>query len=1224
MNPSSPNRLWLASLAACLILTGVALCGDGQSLDSIFKSPAFANGNLDAYYLQLLSEAVSDKSHCADLLRLANLIERDKLSSPSLGRQVLETITQDASLPADAIDAGRNLLGRILTDAGEYDKAKEINAARGIVPAWNIIGPFGKYGRASFYTRFEPENRIDLDAEYDGTTGKIKWKSLPASACMPEVVPHKLIIPHENVVYLFTQFKAEAETPYILHVDTPCSFTLWVNGEQMACADRIRNELPQQTTIPPIASNATTIFTKGWNRILVKLYSDNPSDTFQLKLGSRGGARQPLKNLTWETRKNLNWQNPAALREGNTPIRIETPNMDKLSASELALFASLVREHGMVDEAYRAANKLVSLEPNNPRYLCILAETELSASHLPVSKRKNNLEKAYRKALEINPNYIPALAGLARYELGRDHYNEAIRLCDRALSVNPSAAEALSLKTGIALKNKWTGEANEWIADMMAKLPNATASLENSAFLAMTKNEMDKCEKFSTKAWHSNRSSQPLFFSWLRTLLKLERYGDITKAVEEVDNSWLDNADFLNELAGIYESMGDKAQAIKTVRKSLVLMPDDYETCRKLGDLLYGDGKQDEALESYKKSLSLSPEQFELRKLIDTLEGNDYRFWTKYDRDPIDALKKTNGLFLQGNTARVIDQTVLQINEDGSFSNLTHGLQKVLARSGMSDASSVPVNGDMIEVRTILPNGKTLEPLRIPGKRDFTMPGIDVGAAVEEEYIQHFNAPFDRSLRFAKWYFMSPSIEESFLLSEYVIRVHKSYPFTYVERNLDHRVRFEKSEDGDYYVYKWIAERMPRGIHENGSPDIDELLPFVEIGGKRSWQDVNSLLMNAYLGRTLVTHEIRNTTASLINGAKTEKENVSRLHNFVCTEIDNQESKSPASEVLSQRSGERAILLMAMLDAAGMKPVYAAVRPSKDMLVEPNWDIPQALYFPLRLIFVELKDGTQLWLDTRYRTLGCGESEMLEDVAGATALMIGEGRGDFRTIPPLPATAFAESESRIITLPAKGELVTISGEHIIRGTAAHILKENLAGTSARIKRNSLEDHLSASVPGVTTLELANPGLEEASPFREVYKATSESLLGKLKGGIRTVPLCLTPLKLLPESDENQRERQTPFHLKQHRVSNDTITMSLPKGAAIAKLPDSINIMNAFGFYSMKVSTDGKDVIISRRYQFNPQRVGLDKWKDFVDMTDKIESAEKQRLHWTSATNTDKD
>src|SRR5262249_19184581 len=50
----------------------------------------------------------------------------------------------------------------------------------GWLTTWKVVGPFDSTGGAGFERVYPPETGVDLKAEYDGQSGKVRWQDLQA------------------------------------------------------------------------------------------------------------------------------------------------------------------------------------------------------------------------------------------------------------------------------------------------------------------------------------------------------------------------------------------------------------------------------------------------------------------------------------------------------------------------------------------------------------------------------------------------------------------------------------------------------------------------------------------------------------------------------------------------------------------------------------------------------------------------------------------------------------------------------------------------------------------------------------------------------------------------------------------------------------------------------------------------------------------------------------
>lgn len=143
-----------------------------------------------------------------------------------------------------------------------YYKGREIDVplAFGIQTKWSILGPFpGGQDFAGHTTVYPPEQQIDLDAEYDGSTGKIRWREHEAKTPLGSVELSTLFTPTDRAVaYAACYVTAPSERPIQIRLGTNDYAKLWLRGklvydyphEGMAFLDRdvIEATLPKGTS----------------------------------------------------------------------------------------------------------------------------------------------------------------------------------------------------------------------------------------------------------------------------------------------------------------------------------------------------------------------------------------------------------------------------------------------------------------------------------------------------------------------------------------------------------------------------------------------------------------------------------------------------------------------------------------------------------------------------------------------------------------------------------------------------------------------------------------------------------------------------------------------------------------------------------------------------------------------------------------------------------------
>ncbi len=104
----------------------------------------------------------------------------------------------------------------------------------GWVSDWKVIGPFDNKDRAGFEKVFPPEQGIDLNAEYDGLNGKVKWQDFKVQGDYGLVDLNKPIGALKEVTgYAYTEFYADKARPVELRLGCKNGWKVWLNGKYL-------------------------------------------------------------------------------------------------------------------------------------------------------------------------------------------------------------------------------------------------------------------------------------------------------------------------------------------------------------------------------------------------------------------------------------------------------------------------------------------------------------------------------------------------------------------------------------------------------------------------------------------------------------------------------------------------------------------------------------------------------------------------------------------------------------------------------------------------------------------------------------------------------------------------------------------------------------------------------------------------------------------------------
>jgi hypothetical protein len=102
----------------------------------------------------------------------------------------------------------------------------------GWVTDWKVIGPFDNKDRAGFEQVFPPEQAIDLNAEYDGLNGKVKWQDFKVTDDYGKVDLNKPFgLLKEVTGYACAEFHADKARPVELRLGCKNGWKVWLNGK---------------------------------------------------------------------------------------------------------------------------------------------------------------------------------------------------------------------------------------------------------------------------------------------------------------------------------------------------------------------------------------------------------------------------------------------------------------------------------------------------------------------------------------------------------------------------------------------------------------------------------------------------------------------------------------------------------------------------------------------------------------------------------------------------------------------------------------------------------------------------------------------------------------------------------------------------------------------------------------------------------------------------------
>jgi hypothetical protein len=154
------------------------------------------------------------------------LAAAEATADPEQGKTILRTTFAATTDVDQALTVAKRL-----KEAGD---TPDVIRHLGVVGRWQILGPLPVSPEEGLKQSFPPEAKLDLAAEYDGKTGKLKWLS---AECDPtdgkvDLAKHGIKPDDGAVAFAAAKLSFTAPTKVEVRASAVDNITVWVNGKR--------------------------------------------------------------------------------------------------------------------------------------------------------------------------------------------------------------------------------------------------------------------------------------------------------------------------------------------------------------------------------------------------------------------------------------------------------------------------------------------------------------------------------------------------------------------------------------------------------------------------------------------------------------------------------------------------------------------------------------------------------------------------------------------------------------------------------------------------------------------------------------------------------------------------------------------------------------------------------------------------------------------------------
>jgi hypothetical protein len=415
---------------------------------------------------------------------------------------------------------------------------------------------------------------------------------------------------------------------------------------------------------------------------------------------------------------------------------------------------------------------------------------------------------------------------------------------------------------------------------------------------------------------------------------------------------------------------------------------------------------------------------------------------------------------------------------------------------------------------------------------------------------------------------------------------------------------------GNRIVLRATRRDVPPLLPEPGAPGDAEQLPFLQVGAGATTETLARAIGDALVDSYRPTMEIRELADEIRSSAGSERGDalVRAAYRRIAERVlGGGGFDEPASAILSRGSGNRTVVLKAVLGALGVRARLALVR---DFTRDPaRYRFPRPDQWSYAVLRVENGDEV-IWLDPTNRLSAYGV--LAGSLRDAEAVVVPEpGEAAFFTRTPADGTEADRRRAAIdITVDADGG-ATISGREEYRGFAASALRGALEQLDAASRRQMTEQALARSfrAPSLEALEFEGEREPEALLLVR-YRARVERW-ARRDGGRAIVETPLLPARLGARFLRLATRERILLIGADERISL-SLQVQLPPGWSPVAVAD-VDLSTSYGTYRRRERAGGGTLQREESFDLLRARIAPEEYPAFASWARAVDASQRRPL-----------
>ncbi len=811
------------------------------------------------------------------------------------------------------------------------------------------------------------------------------------------------------------------------------------------------------------------------------------------------------------------------------------------------------------------------------------AEVALVDASLPLAEQHRRARKLLERALGRDPTLDRARYLLARLDLD-DNQARAVEAASPRVGA-PAPFLALHARAAIALGRLARAEA---LARQARQQGTRGCDPEEVLLKVAERRREPRAEEAAARALLACEPGSD-------AVAELHRQrGEAGKALEAylaLPPEPVDRVGRRHTLIDLRVALGELPRARRELEALLEETPEDASLWLRLADLAAALGERTAAARALDRAFSARSDPEDLLRAHAALGTPSPIAPYRVGRAEVRTLLAAHGRAdqVQSPSRMILDRTVEVIHPSGARLVLTHNLIQVLTKEGVQRFGEVevPEGAAVLAVRTHKRDGTVREAEEIAEKEGVSAPDLDLGDVVELELLEaRASAAFPGAFRGERFYFASA--DAPLVRSEYLLAGASA--------GLDFDARAgapQPTAEAAALVMRRTG--APQIEQEPGAPLAIEYLPSVRVSRGLSLDRWRALLAERVGVATRPSEELRSVARKL--APRADAQGLAALHRYVVEQVDQTSTiEEPASAALARSAGNRATLLLALLQAAGFQAELVLARPPQ---LGKSAELEE---FTEPIVCVRLGEHV---IPTDTRTRGAVPGQLPAALVGALALRLSQ---DAPTLAPLPPPLERDLRRQRVSIRVAADRgIALDVEQTESGFLAAERRAQLQQVAREGRAQDLEQRLVGfHYPGGRVTALAWQGEEGTGDVGARFQ-------------IQVPPSASPSLRATPFPVLMQRRfvalpaRHTDLLVAPPPPSILELDLAVPPGRRVRRAPGALMLDTPFGRYQRTVEVTPGAVRVRAALDLSRARVAPARYADFVRFCAAVDAAEAETV-----------